>query len=86
MSQFISEHYRYNISRMTIFLKIIRLQVRINVYGHIWTIIVLMGGKLTEFYFSYLFSIIYYSVTTHIRPSKKIRYLSSSDVNSRPVS
>jgi hypothetical protein len=36
-------------------------------------------------YFLHLLYAIYYSVTMHLRPGKKVRYLSPSDVNSEPV-
>jgi hypothetical protein len=59
--------------------------VRKGLYIYIRTIVVLIGGKLTDFYFLHLLYVIYYSVTTHIRPGKKVSILSSGDVNSGPV-
>jgi hypothetical protein len=53
--------------------------------AHIRTIVVLIGGNLTGFYFPHLFYAIYYSVTTHIRKGKKISFLSSGDVNPGPA-
>jgi hypothetical protein len=50
-------HYGYNMSRMVLFLKI---AVRIHLDAHIRAIVVLTGGKLTEIYFLYLFSVIYF--------------------------
>jgi hypothetical protein len=55
------------------FLKLYVL-VRIHVYAHIRTIIVSTCVKLTGFYFLHLLPIIYFSVTTHLCPGKKIRY------------
>jgi hypothetical protein len=49
-------HYKCNTSRTIIFVKTIRLRVMICVYAHIRTIVVLTGGKLTEFYFPHLLS------------------------------
>jgi hypothetical protein len=48
MPQLISEHYEYNMSRMTIFQK---PTVRKHFYAYIRTTMVLTGGKLTRFYF-----------------------------------
>jgi hypothetical protein len=59
--------------------------VRKGLYIYIRTIVVLIGGKLTDFYFLHLLYIIYHSVTTHIRSGKKVSILSSGDVNSGPV-
>jgi hypothetical protein len=64
MSQLVSEHYGCNISHMTLFLK---TTVRICLDAHISTIVVLLGGKLTGFYFLYLLYAIYYYVVTHLR-------------------
>jgi hypothetical protein len=47
----ISEHYRYNTSRTTLFLK---TAVRIRLDAHIMTIVVLIGGKLMGIYFLHL--------------------------------
>jgi hypothetical protein len=55
--------------------------VRIRVDAHIWTIVVLIGGKLTGFYFLYILYAIYYSVTTHQQKGKKVSILSPGDVN-----
>jgi hypothetical protein len=55
MSHLVSEHYRYNISCMVLFLKIV---VRICLDTHIRTIVVLTGGELTWIYFLYLLFII----------------------------
>jgi hypothetical protein len=41
-------HYRYNTSRIVLFLK---TTVRIRLDAHIRTIVVLTGGKLIEIYF-----------------------------------
>jgi hypothetical protein len=57
MLQLVLEHYRYNTSRTTIFLKIV---VRICLDAHIRTIIVLIAGKLTRIYFLYLLYAIYF--------------------------
>jgi hypothetical protein len=83
MSQLVSKHCGYNTSCTAIFSKTIHLWVRIRVYTHIRTIVVSTCGKLTEFYFLHLLSIIYYSVTTNIRSGKKVSYLSLGDVNLR---
>jgi hypothetical protein len=48
--------------------------VRIRVYAHIRTIIVLIGDKLIGFYFPQLLYTIYYSVMTHLRIGKKVSY------------
>jgi hypothetical protein len=82
MSQLVSEHYRYNTSCMVLFLKIV---VRIRLDTHIKTIVVLTGGKLTGFYFLYLLSAIYFSVTTRRRKGNKVSILPSGDVNPEPV-
>jgi hypothetical protein len=55
MSQLVSEHYRYNTSRMVLFLK---TAVRRHLDAHIRTIVVLSGGKLIGIYFLYLLSTI----------------------------
>jgi hypothetical protein len=47
----VSEHYEYNAPCMGIFSKIIRLRVRIRVYYHIRTIVVLTGGNANWVYF-----------------------------------
>jgi hypothetical protein len=41
--------------------------VRKHLEAHIRTILVLIGGKLTGFYFLHLLYAIYYSVTTYLR-------------------
>jgi hypothetical protein len=52
----------------------------IHVYVYIRTIVVLTGGKLTEFYFLHLLS-----VMMHLRSGKKVSDLSPGDVNPRPA-
>jgi hypothetical protein len=59
--------------------------VRIRFNAHIRTIVVLSGGKLTGIYFLYLLSVIYFSVTTHLRQGKKVSILVSGDVDSGPI-
>jgi hypothetical protein len=59
--------------------------VRIHFHAHIRTILVLTGGKLTEIYFVYLLSVIYFLVTKHIRQDKKVSILSPGDVNPGPI-
>jgi hypothetical protein len=59
--------------------------MRKHLDAHIKTIVVLIGGKLTEFYFMYLFYAIYYSVTTHLWQGKRVSILPPGDVNLRPV-
>jgi hypothetical protein len=59
--------------------------VRIRFNAHIRTIVVLTGGKLTGIYVMYLLSIIYFSVTTHLRQGKKVSILMLGDVDSGPV-
>jgi hypothetical protein len=59
--------------------------VRIRFNARIRTIVVLTGGKLTGIYFLYLFSAIYFSVTTHLRQGKKVSILVLGDVDSVPV-
>jgi hypothetical protein len=49
-----------------------KLTVRMRLDSRIRTIVVLTGGKLTGFYFLYLFYAIYYSVTTHRQKGKKL--------------
>jgi hypothetical protein len=49
--------YRYNTSRMVLFLKTV---VRIHLDAHIRIIVVLTGGKLTGIYFLYLLFAIYF--------------------------
>jgi hypothetical protein len=53
---------------------------RIHLNTHIRTIVVLIGGKLTGFYFLHLFS-----VTMHLRQGKKVSILPPGDVNPRSV-
>jgi hypothetical protein len=53
--------------------------------AHIRTIVVLTSGKLTRIYFLHLLSVIYYSITTHLRQGKKISILPLGNVNSGPV-
>jgi hypothetical protein len=52
-------YYGYNTSHTNLFLK---TAVRMRLDAHIRTIIVLIGGRLTRFYFLYLLYAIYYSV------------------------
>jgi hypothetical protein len=52
----VSEHYECNTSCTNLFLK---TAVRILLYAHIRSIVVLTGGKLTWFYFLYLLYAIY---------------------------
>jgi hypothetical protein len=82
MSQLVSEHYGYNTSRMGIFSK---TTVRICLDAHIRIIVVLTGGKLIRIYFLYLLHAIYFSVTTHLCPGKKISILPLADAKLRPV-
>jgi hypothetical protein len=72
MSQLVSEHYGCNISRTTIFSKTLCLRVRIHLYASIRTI-VLTDGK-ANFYILLLHYASYYSITTHLRQGKKVRY------------
>jgi hypothetical protein len=58
--------------------------VRIRLYTHIRTIAVLTGGKLIRFYFLYLLSAIYFSVTMHRQKGNKVNILKPGDVNPRP--
>jgi hypothetical protein len=58
---------------------------RICFDARIRTIVVLTGGKLTGIYFLYLLSVIYFSVTTHLRQGKKVSILVTGDVDSGPV-
>jgi hypothetical protein len=59
--------------------------VRIRFNARIRTIVVLTGGKLTEIYFLYFPSAIYFSVTTHLRQGKKVSILVLGDVDSGPI-
>jgi hypothetical protein len=59
--------------------------MRIHLDAHIKTIVVLIGGKLTGIYFLYLLYTIYYFVTTHLRPDKKVSIIQPDDVNPEPV-
>jgi hypothetical protein len=52
---------------------------------HIRIIVVLTGDKLTEIYFLYLLYTIYFAVTTHLRPDKKVSILPPGDVNPGPI-
>jgi hypothetical protein len=72
-------HYGCNTSHMILFLK---TTVRICLDAHI---VVLIGGKLTEIYFVYLLSAIYFSVMTHLRQGKKVSILLWGDINPGPV-
>jgi hypothetical protein len=82
MPQLVSEHYKCNISRMTLFSKI---AVRIYLDAHIGAIVVLIGGKLTGIYYLHLLYVIYYSVMTHRRKGKKLSILPPGNVNPRPI-
>jgi hypothetical protein len=59
--------------------------MRIGFNVRIRTIVVLTGDKLTGIYFLYLFSAIYFSVTTHLRQGKKVSILVPDDVDSGPM-
>ncbi len=59
--------------------------MRIRFNAHIRTIVVLTGGKLTGIYFLYLLSVIYFSVTMHLRQGKKVSILVPGDVDFGPV-
>jgi hypothetical protein len=48
--------------------------VRIHIYAHIRTIAVSTGVKLIRFYFLHLLPTIYFSITMHRCPGKKVRY------------
>jgi hypothetical protein len=75
-------NYRCNTSHTSIFSKAKCLQVRIHVYAHIRTIVLLIGSNLTGFYFPYLLSKTYYSITTHLRLGKKVSYATDCDETS----
>jgi hypothetical protein len=53
--------------------------------AHIMTIVVLTGSKLIGFYFFHLLYAIYYYVTMHLRPGKKVSILPPNDVNPWPI-
>jgi hypothetical protein len=55
--------------------------VRICLDAHIRTIVVITGSMVTKIYILYLFYAIYFSVTTHLRPGKKVSILPLCDVN-----
>jgi hypothetical protein len=55
--------------------------VRIHLDAHIRTIVALTCGKLTRIYFLCLLYTIYYSVTTHLHPGKKVNILPLGDMN-----
>jgi hypothetical protein len=78
----LSEHYGYNTSHMVLFSK---TTVRKHLDAYIRTIVVLTGGKLTRIYFLHLLYLIYYYVTTHLRPDKKVSILRPGDVNPGPI-
>jgi hypothetical protein len=59
--------------------------VRLCFNAFIRSIVVLTGCKLTGIYFLYLLSVIYFSVTTHLRLGKKVSILVPGDVDSGPV-
>jgi hypothetical protein len=59
--------------------------VRICFNARIRTIVVLTSDKLTGIYFMYLLSVIYFSVTTHLRQGKKVSIIVPGDVDSSPV-
>jgi hypothetical protein len=59
--------------------------VRMRFNARIRTIVVLTGGKLTEIYFLYLLSVLYFSVTTHLHQGKKVSILMPGDVDFGPV-
>jgi hypothetical protein len=62
-------HYGYNISPMTIFAKTMHLRVRIWVYVHIRTIVVLTSSNATGLLSAITFRT-KYSITTHLWPGK----------------
>jgi hypothetical protein len=78
----VSKHYGHNTLHTAIFSKTYGEK---TLDAHIRTIVVLTGGKLTGFYFPHLPFKTYYSVTTHLRPGKKVSYLSLGDVNPIPI-
>jgi hypothetical protein len=82
MSQLVSEHYRCNISRITLFSKI---AVRIYLDAHIGAIVVLTGGKLIGIYYLHLLYVIYCFVITHRRKGKKLSILPPGNVNPRLI-
>jgi hypothetical protein len=59
--------------------------MRICFNAHIRTILVLTGGKLSGIYILFLLSVIYFSVTTHLRQGKKLNIIVPGDVDSGPV-
>jgi hypothetical protein len=59
--------------------------VGIRFNARIRTIVVLTSDKLTGIYFMYLLSVIYFSVTTHLRQGKKLSIIVPGDVDSSPV-
>jgi hypothetical protein len=59
--------------------------LRIRLYAHVRTIVVLTGGKLTRIYFQHLLYAICYCLMTHLRQSKRVSFLLSGDVNPGPV-
>jgi hypothetical protein len=79
-SQLVSEHYRCNTSRTTIFLKTYGEDTFRCPYKDYSS-----HDKLTRIYFLHLLSTIYYSVTTSLRPGKKVSILPLGNVNLRPV-
>jgi hypothetical protein len=75
--------YRYNTSRTAIFFKTIHLRVRICVYAHVRTRVVLTGGNANWVYFLHLHYAIYYSITMHLWSSNKVSYALKMRQNSR---
>jgi hypothetical protein len=59
--------------------------VRICLDARIKIIVVLTGAKLTGIYFLYFLSVIYFSVMTHRRKSKKVSIIPPGDVNPGPI-
>jgi hypothetical protein len=55
--------------------------VRKHLDAHIRTIVVLIRGKLTGFYYLHLLYAIYYFVMMHLQKGKNVSILSSGDVN-----
>jgi hypothetical protein len=59
--------------------------VRMCYNGHIRTIVILTGGKLTAIYFLYLLSANLLFAMTYLLQGKKVSIFMHGDVNSGPI-
>jgi hypothetical protein len=78
MSQLISEHYGYNTSPTAMFLKTYREETLRCKYKDYSSLNMWQANWV-------LLYAIYYSIMMHLRQGKKVSFLQSGDLNSKPV-